>query len=399
MRKPLSPPARSIVTAQLSRRALLRGVGAFGGATALTACGMGEPDTSDPTAATDMSATDKVVRWANWELYLDFDDEQKIHPTLKAFEQKTGIRAEYAEDIEDNDSYYGKIRAQLKQGEDIGKDLVVFTDSFAARMIREGNAQQTDERNIPNRRNIRPELANVDFDPGRKHSLTWQSGFTGLAWNTEYVPRGLRRVQDLWDESLHGRVEVLTEMRDTIGLIMLDAGVDISAKDWGDNEFLSALDVLQMRLATGQIRQPRGQSYTDDLSSGTAWAVIGWSGDVAQLKLENPDQWGFAIPETGGTLWSDNMLIPIGSPHKTNAERLMDYYYDPAVAAEVAAYVNYISPVEGAKKEMERIDPALVDNPLIFPTPGDLKNVKQFRTLTPEEEVRYATEYQKVLGN
>jgi spermidine/putrescine transport system substrate-binding protein len=137
----------------------------------------------------------------------------------------------------------------------------------------------------------------------------------------------------------------------------------------------------------------------DDLKSGDAYAVIAWSGDIIQLQLEEPDRWRFAIPENGGTLWSDNMLIPIGSPHKTNAEKLMNHYYDPPVSAEVAAYVNYVSPVEGAREAMEKIDPSLVDNWLVFPTAEDLKKVKQFRTLTPEDEVRYATEFQKVLGN
>ena len=61
----------------------------------------------------------------------------------------------------------------------------------------------------------------------------------------------------------------------------------------------------------------------------------------------------FAIPDAGGTLWSDNMMVPIGTPHKKNAETLMNYYYDPAVAAQVAAYVNYICPVQGAQEAMD----------------------------------------------
>jgi spermidine/putrescine transport system substrate-binding protein len=398
-RKPTSPPARAIASSLLSRRAFLRSAGAFGGAALLAGCGMQDPDAAAPSAATDRSGQEKVVRWANWELYLDYDEEQKVYPTLQAFQEETGIKAEYSEDIEDNDSYYGKIRSKLTRGEDIGKDLVVFTDPFAARMIREGYAQELDRDKIPNSRNIRGGLVDVDFDPRRAYSLTWQSGFTGLAWSTEHVPAGLRTIQDLWAPALHGHVEVLTEMRDTIALIMLDAGVDVSSEHWGDNEFFQALDEFQRWLATGHIRQTRGQSYVDDLRSGDAWAVIAWSGDIIQLQLDEPDRWGFAIPEKGGTLWSDNMLIPIGSPHKANAEKLMNHYYDPAVAAEVAAYVNYISPVEGAREAMEKIDPSLVDNRLVFPTAEDLEKVKQFRTLTLEDEVRYATEFQKVLGN
>jgi len=402
-RKPLSPQARAVVAAQLSRRNVLRGAGAIGAAAALAACGTGDDSTSAsedrPSAAADKSETDKKVRWANWTLYLDYDDEAQVYPTLEAFQSETGIEAEYAEDIEDNDSYYGKIQAQLKQGQDIGKDIVVFTDWMAARMIRQGYAQQFDAATIPNKGNILANLADVDFDPGREYSLTWQSGFAGIAWNKEKVPGGLRSVSDLWDADLRGRVEVLTEMRDTIGLIMLDAGVDISADAWGETEFGNALDVLQKQLDTGQIRQVKGNSYKEDLISEDALAVIGWSGDITQINFENDDKWAFTIPTGGGTLWSDNMLIPIGSPYKTNAETLMNYYYDPAVAAEVAAYVNYISPVQGAKEEMANIDPSLVDNPLIFPTDEYLQNVKVFRTLTAEEDTKYSTEFQKVLGN
>ena len=232
-RKPLSPQARAVVAAQLSRPNVLRGAGAIGAAAALAACGTGDDSTSPsedrPSAAADKSETDKKVRWANWTLYLDYDDEAQVYPTLEAFQSETGIEAEYAEDIEDNDSYYGKIQAQLKQGQDIGKDIVVFTDWMAARMIRQGYAQQFDAAAIPNKGNILANLADVDFDPGRENSLTWQSGFAGIAWNKEKVPGGLRSVSDLWDADLRGRVAVLTERRDTTGLTMLDAGAAISA--------------------------------------------------------------------------------------------------------------------------------------------------------------------------
>ena len=221
----------------------------------------------------------------------------------------------------------------------------------------------------------------------------------GIAWNKEKVPEGLRRVSDLWQDRLHGSVEVVSDMRDTVGLLMQDAGVDISSEDWGDDEFLAALDVLQKQLDTGQIRQVKGSTYLDDLKSEQAVAVIAWSGDIAQLNLENGDRWAFAIPEGGGTIASDNLLVPVGSPHKTNAETLINYYYDPAVAAQVAAYVQYVSPVQGAREEMEKIDPSLVENQLIFPTPEFLENVKNFRTLTPAEDSKYTIEFQKVLGN
>jgi spermidine/putrescine transport system substrate-binding protein len=187
-------------------------------------------------------------------------------------------------------------------------------------------------------------------------------------------------------------------MRDTVGLIMMNQGKDISGKFTKD-DFMAALAVLQKQVDSGQVRQVKGNSYLEDLRSGNAIAAIAWSGDILLARFEEKDDnYTFTLPESGGTLWSDNLMVPIASPHKKNAEKLIDYYYDPTVAATVAAYVNYICPVEGAKAEMEKIDKTLVDSPLIFPTAADLAKVKVFRSLTPDEETTFSTEFQKVIG-
>jgi spermidine/putrescine transport system substrate-binding protein len=392
---------RELVRAQLTRRNVLRGAGGAGVAAALAACGTGGggSDSKPEAAVKDTSAKDKIVRWANWPAYLDYDEKTKKYPTLEKFQQETGIKATYAEDIDDNDSYYGKVQGQLKNGDDIGKDVIVLTDWMAARMIRQGYVQELDLAKIPNSKNLNPKLQDVDFDPGRKHSLTWQSGYAGIGYRKDKVGRELKTLDDLWAPDLKGKIVVLSEMRDTVGLIMMSQGVDIS-KDFSEDDFNKALDVLQKQVDSGQIRQVKGNSYLDDLRSGNAIAAIAWSGDIllAQFEEEDPN-YVFTLPETGGTLWSDNLMVPIGSPHKTNAEKLMDFYYRPDIAAEVAAYVNYICPVEGAKDEMEKIDPDLVDSPLIFPTEEDLAKVKVFHSLTPEEETTYSEAFQKVIGN
>ena len=392
---------QQLVRSQLSRRTVLRGAGGAGVAAALAACGTGDTGDSakpEPTVK-DKSATDKVVRWANWPAYLDYDEDTKNYPTLEKFESETGIKATYAEDIDDNDSYYGKIQGQLRNGDDIGKDIVVFTDWMAGRLIRQGYVQELDNQNIPNAANLTPKLQDVGFDPGRKYSLTWQSGYAGLGYRKDKVGRELKTLDDLWAPDLKGKIVVLSEMRDTVGLIMMSQGVDIST-DFGEDQFNAALDVLQKQIDSGQIRQVKGNSYLEDLRSGNAIAAIAWSGDIllAQFEEEDPN-YTFTLPESGGTLWSDNLMVPIGSPHKTNAEKLFNFYYDPAIAAEVAAWVNYICPVEGAKEEMEKIDPSLVDSPLIFPTEEDLGNVQVFRSLTPDEETTYSEAFQKVIGN
>jgi spermidine/putrescine transport system substrate-binding protein len=392
---------RELVRAQLSRRSVLRGAGGAGVAAALAACGTGDTGATskpDPTVK-DKSATDKVVRWANWPAYLDYDEKTKKYPTLEKFQQETGIKATYAEDIDDNDSYYGKVQGQLKNGDDIGKDVIVLTDWMADRMIRQGYVQELDLAKIPNSKNLNPKLQDVDFDPGRKHSLTWQSGYAGIGYRKDKVGRELKTLDDLWAPDLKGKIVVLSEMRDTVGLIMMSQGVDIST-DFSADDFNKALDVLQKQVDSGQIRQVKGNSYLEDLRSGNAIAAIAWSGDIllAQFEEEDPN-YVFQLPETGGTLWSDNLMVPIGSPHKANAEKLMDFYYRPDIAAEVAAYVNYICPVDGAKAEMEKIDPSLVDSPLIFPTEADLAQVKVFHSLTPQEETTYSEAFQKVIGN
>jgi spermidine/putrescine transport system substrate-binding protein len=393
---------REIVRAQLSRRSVLRGAGGVGVAAALAACGTGDTTgtTDKPAAAVkDKSATEKIVRWANWPAYLDYDEKTKKYPTLEKFQQQTGIKATYAEDIDDNDSYYGKIQGQLKNGDDIGKDVITMTDWMAGRLIRQNYVQKLDKANIPNAKNLNPKLQDVDFDPGRAHSLTWQSGYAGIGYRKDKVGRELKTLDDLWAPDLKGKIVVLSEMRDTVGLIMLSQGVDIS-KEFTEDQFNTALDVLQKQVDSGQIRQVKGNSYLEDLRSGNAIAAIAWSGDIllAQFEEEDPN-YTFTLPDTGGTLWSDNLMIPVGSPHKANAEKLFDFYYEPAIAAEVAAYVNYICPVDGAKAEMEKIDPSLVDSPLIFPTEADLASVKVFHSLTPDEETTYSEAFQKVIGN
>ncbi|MCC3270231.1 spermidine/putrescine ABC transporter substrate-binding protein [Arthrobacter gengyunqii] len=396
------PMLRSIVNAQLSRRRMLVGAGGLTMASLLAACGTGGgtagKSAAAATAAADLSESEKTVNWANWTLYLDYDDSTGTYPSLEAFTEATGIDVNYSEDVDGNDTYFGKIQGQLSAGQDIGADIVTVTDWMTSRLIRLGYTQELNRDNIPNAANLLAGLQDVDFDPGRRHSLTWQTGFAGIAWNKEAFPKGLKSVSDLWQPELKGRVEVLDEMRDTMGLIMMENGVDVTG-NWTADDFDNALDVLSKQIADGQIRQVKGNSYKEDLISGDALAVIGWSGDITQLNFEEGDKWEFALPEAGGTLWSDNMSIPIGSPHKANAEKLMNYYLDPENAATVAAYVNYICPVEGAREAMESIDPELSDNPLIFPTDEYLARAHVVRTLSADEEADLSDRFQTAIGN
>ncbi|CAN2206023.1 PotD Spermidine/putrescine-binding periplasmic protein [Candidatus Nanopelagicaceae bacterium] len=388
MAKSLSPEARSILNTRVSRRAVLAGAGAVAGATALAACGSGS----------DSSAAD-TVRWGNWPLYLDVDDSGKKYPTLEAFTKQTGINVEYFEDYNDNDEFFGKVQAQLKLGEDIGYDLVTPTDWMASRWIRLGYAQKYDAANIPNKVNILDTLASPSFDPKRESTLTWQGIMGGFGWNTEKNPKGIRTLDDLFAPANKGKIVVLSEMRDTVGIILRSQGVNLQTVT--EDQFMNAIDFLEKKIADGWIRGVKGNEYAEDLTSGDASAVIGWSGDMFILKSENEGKFDFAIPESGGTISGDNMMIPstASAEAKVNAEKLINYYYEPAVAAEVAAYVNYVCPVKGAQAEMEKIDPALAASEFIFPTAKTMANLSVFRSLTPTEETTWTEAFQKAAGN
>ncbi|WP_417367821.1 ABC transporter substrate-binding protein [Glutamicibacter arilaitensis] len=391
---------RGIGSAQASRRSVLAGSAGLALAGLLSACGTkssGSAASAALSPAKDLSDSEKIVNWANWTLYLDYDDETRKYPTLQRFMKESGLEANYVEDIDSNDSYYGKVQSQLAAGQDIGQDLMVLTDWMTERIIRQGYVQDLNHANIPNIKNLLPELQDVRFDPGRKKSLTWQSGYTGLVWNKEAFPKGLKNLEDLWDPALKGRITMLDEMRDTMPMLLLDQGVDI-AGDWGQDEYSSALEVLEKNIGNGMIRQVKGNSYKQDLISGDAIAGLAYSGDITQLNFEEGNKWEFVLPERGGLLWSDNFMVPMGATHKTNAEKLMDFYYQPDVAAEVAAYVNYLCPVNGAQEQMEKIDPELVNDPLIFPTQDFLKRATTERELSVEEETDFQNQFQEVIG-
>jgi len=383
---------KDIVSAKVSRRGVFAGIGGLGAVALLASCG------SDGTGGGSGGGSE-ALRWGNWPLYLDFDEETKKYPTLEAFIEKTGIDTKYFEDYNDNDEFFGKVQAQLKLKKDIGYDIVTPTDWMAARWIRLGYTQKFDGGNIPNGSNVLDFLASPSFDSKREQTLPWQGIMGGFGWNTAKNPKGIRTLDDLFAPQNKGKIIVLSEMRDTIGVILQAQGVDITKVT--EDQFMNAVDFMEKQITDGWIRGVKGNEYAEDLISGDATAVIGWSGDMFILASENEGKFDFTIPESGGTISSDNFVIPytVGSDAKKNAETLINYYYDPSVAAEVAAYVNYVCPVKGAQAEMEKIDPALAKSEYIFPTEKTMANLKVFRALTPEEETTWTEAFQKAAGN
>jgi spermidine/putrescine transport system substrate-binding protein len=253
--------------------------------------------------------------------------------------------------------------------------------------------------NVPNGKNILDTLASPSYDPKREQSLTWQGIMSGFGWNTAKNPKGIRTLDDLFAPQNKGKIVVLSELRDTIGIILLAQGV--SPEKVTEDQYMNAVDFMAKKIADGWIRGVKGNEYAQDLTSGDATAVIGWSGDMFILASENKGKFDFAIPESGGTISGDNLMIPYTATAeaKKNAEALINYYYDPAVAAQVAAYVNYVCPVKGAQAEMEKIDPELAKSEYIFPTSKTLANLHVFRSLTTDEETSWTEAFQKAAGN
>ena len=383
----------------VSRRRLLQAAGISSAAMAAAACGTGGGGTaSEGAAPEDVSDTEKVVNWSNWVEYMDIDEETGAYPTLERFQEESGIAVTYTEDVNDNNEFYAKVRTQLEQGQDIDRDIVVLTDWMAALWIQNGFAQKLDKAAIPNSANLIPRLQNVSFDKPRDYTLPWQGGFAGLGYNIAAYQQAtgnteMTSLDQLFDPALKGRITLLSEMRDTMGCIIAWQGNDPS--NFTQEQFEQAIDALTEQVANGQIRQVTGNDYLAALESGDVIGVIGWSGDIFALG----EEFAFALPESGGTLWTDNMLVPSTSRRKKNAEAVMNFYYDPEVAAEVAAYINYLCPVSGAQEAMVAIDPALAENPFIFPSEEFLNQTYVFMELTPEQNEEYERLFQTAIGN
>lgn len=360
-----------------------------------SACGAGSgfsaapsPETPSPVTPSPGSSTaesDAFVRFSNWPGYID-ESEDGTPTTLEDFTATSGIEVTYTPDINDGSEFLAKVRIPLEQGQDIERDIIVLSEETAREFIELGFAAPLDYARIPNARNLLPRLREAAFDPNRRYTLPWQSGFTGLGWNIPLLQErmGVDRLSSLeqfFDPRLAGRVSVLSETMDTMGLMLAWAGFDPSS--FTDAEFDEALILLQQQVDSGQIRQVTGNDYISGLDSGDLIAVFGWSGDVLALG----DDYGFALPESGGLVWADSMLIPAVSPNKASAETLMDFYYDPEVAARLASWIQYVCPVNGAQEAMTAIDPSLAEDPWIFPPEDVLDSCFVTEALTVERSV------------
>ena len=388
--------------AALSRRSLLRasagGALAAGGLGALSACGIPPAAQTSGVSSEDHSAKEKTVSFSNWTEYMDVDDSEERHPTLDEFRRRTGITVKYTEDINDNVEFFGKIKPQLAAGQPTGRDLICVTDWLAARLIRFGWVQKLDPSHLPTAyARLSQQFRSPDWDPGRAYSYPWTGISTVIAYNRKALDGvEVTSVSDMLDNPrLKGRVGFLSEMRDSVGMTLLDMGKDPGR--FTDDDFDAAIARLQKAVDKGQIRRFTGNDYTSDLTKGDLAACLAWAGDVVQLKADSPDV-DFLIPDSGYLTSTDNLLVPNRARHKTNAERLIDYYYEPRPAAQLAAYINYVCPVDGVKDELAKIDEDAANNPLILPDKAMAAKSRAFRSLSAKEETAYEEKFAKLTG-
>ena len=325
---------------------------------------------------------------SNWPLYID-------KQTVPDFEKASGVSVKYIEDVNDNAEFFGKMQPQLDQGESGGRSIFVVTDWMAGKMYDLGYLQNLDKSAIPNvEENLVPSLQHPSFDENRDFSVPWQSGMTGLVVRADLAP-DVRSICDLFDSQYQGKVEMLTEMRDTVPLVMKCMKVDLASAT--EQDWLDAIDKIKEAVDAGQIRRFTGNDYARDLTSGDAAAVIGWSGDAVQLQADNPNI-EFRMPTEGCMLWSDNMVIPVGAPNPAAAEAWMDYVYDPKNQAQIEAWVNYVSPVAGTKEVLVKQDPDIAKNQLIFPDEKFTAKCDTAPVLSGEEEQNVTRAFEAVVS-
>jgi len=414
------------LTPGLSRRRFLQGSAMAGVAAFIAACtgtktgASSAPSTSTSASAAapsasvapspSVAATPKVatgpLKFANWPAYIDLagaageagEYKPGSSPTLEEFKKKYKIDVDYQEKIGDNASFVETIKPALVGGLATGWDLVVLTDWMAAKIVASGWAEKIDQENVPNcTANIRDALKNQTWDPPNDYHYPWQSGVAGIGFNAKTLKDNdiaePTKIADLWNVPAN-KVTFLTEVRDTFGLVLLKLGVDADGATVTPDQLQQAADEIQPLVDAGL--RFTGNEYLQDFAQKKVWAAFVWSGDLASSGGEDDK---FVFPEEGSLVFTDNMLIPKGAANKYSAELMMDYVYDPVIAAQIANYVYYVSPVKGADEEIKKLDPEVATNPLLFPTAEVVAKQHSFQALSEANEKIMNDLYAKLAGN
>ena len=384
----------------VSRRSFLRGAGlsaaALGGSSMLAACGTeGAQVEAGSCTSTDLSSKEKTMVFSNWIGYVD-PPKASDTSTLEKFQQESGITVDYKNgDVNDNETFFSKVSPQLQDCRSTGRDAFVVTDYMAARMIELGWIQKLDHANMPNvEANLIDFLRSPDWDPKRDYSVPWQSGMTGICYNSELTDPVTSFEELLTRPDLKGKIDLLSEMRDTMLFLLLMEGSDPS--DFSDTDYAAAIESLQGFVESGQVRRFAGNDYVDDMKSGDVVACEAWSGDVINLLGGGKYKW--VPPEEGFAIWTDNVLVPNKAEHKANVETMMDFYYDPVNAAKLSAWNYYFCPVAGAQDEIGQFDKSAVNSDFIFLDDETLDTGKQFMSLTESQATTYQRQFNEVMS-
>ena len=333
----------------------------------LTACG-GDDDgvggANDTEAVTAKAGpVEGKITISNWPGYIDPGGKGSV----KEFERETGVSVKYIEDISDNVVFFNKLKPQLDQGSAGDRSLFVVTDWMAKRMYDLGYLEELNHDDLATVfENILPQFEESATDPERKFSIPWQGGQTGIWVDTEKAPE-IDEVADLFDPKYKGQVTMLTEMRDTVPLVLQSEGVDpneATKEDW-----LAAVDKISEARDSGQVRRFTGNEYTEDLTAGNIVAAIGWSGDASLIGREGVE---WRRPTDGCDLFFDQAVIPIGAPNTAAALEFLNFTYRPEVAADITSYVQYVTPVDGVQEVLAKSEPKLANDAKIFPSEEEI---------------------------
>ena len=349
-----------------------------------------------PASPTPVPSPTGPLKFANWPAYIDLSGkagEAEVYapgssPTIEQFKKKYGVAVDYEEKIEDNKTFYATIQPQLQAGSATGWDLIVITDWLAAKVISKGWAEQIDHGNVPNATaNLVDSLKNQPWDTNNDYHYPWQSGMTGIGFNTKVLkdanipePKSLK---DLWAIQSN-KVSFLTESRDTFGLGLLKLGklVDQGSATMAD-DLQAVHDDIKPLIEKGL--SFADNSYLKNFAAKKTWAAMVWSGDLASSGTEGDT---FQTPDEGVMIWTDNMVIPKGATNKYTAELMINYVYDPKIAAQIEDYVYYVCPVKGADVEIKKLDPGAESNPLIFPPADVVAKYHAFQFLPEDIEAK-----------
>jgi spermidine/putrescine transport system substrate-binding protein len=329
---------------------------------------------------------------SQWPLYID----PGKNGTIREFEDKTGVKVDYLEEINDNVEIFGKLRPMLERGDSGGRSLLTVSDWLAARMYKLGYLQRFDYSQLPNvKANLLPSLRHPAADPQRKFTVPWQSGMTGLIVRTDKAP-GVDEIADLFDPKYKGKVTMLSELRDSVPMTLKSMGIDPEKAT--TDQWLAAVDKIEEAADSGQVRRFTGNDYIKDLPKGDTWIALGWSGDAIQLQRESPDI-KFVMPKEGCMLWSTSMEIPVGAPNAQAAQAFINFVYDPQVQADIAEYVNYVTPVQGVKEILRKRDPELAKSELIFPSREYTRNCSFEPVLGGEQGQTVTEAFEQAIGH